>query len=612
MCGFIGEISKQLIEKEVFQQLLDYSIKRGPDQQGMWNDQFCQLGFNRLSIVDLSENAKQPLLSPSNKFAMVFNGEVYNYKELKSKFDINDADLRSSSDTEVLAHLIEKIPIDQFAKELNGMFSIVIWNLEEKLAYLIRDFAGIKPLFYGLHSNGIVFASQFNQVFKHPAFNSKELRPEMMKEFFGLGYMHAPNTVFKNIFQVEPGYVLTYNFEKNEIVSNREYYKWETSSNFDEMSEETTTVFSDVFKQTIQSQMQADVPVASFLSSGVDSTLITGFAKKIKNDLVAFTFGVDDPNLNEVAIAELYANELQVSHVVENCDTSELLAIVDSHFKEMPEPFGDHSSIPTYLITKRAKQYATVMLSGDGGDELFWGYPRFIKPVQQGYFFKIPLKIRKILIPLFRKFNKELSSALEVVDSLSNWTLNKQIQFDQLDAMFPNHKLSKELFETYRYTESISKNNTLLYLKKNEFYGHLQRVLKKVDLMSMSNSLEVRVPFLDKRIIDFSNKIEPELGIKHTIPKYILKKELANLIDLEKINLIKKGFSVPYDKWLKNELKDDFIQILLKSKIYGEEFINKQVLESMIHDFYEGNNISPWGLWHFYSWQKWAINNKLV
>ena len=161
MCGFLGEITTQLIEKKSFQDLLDLSINRGPDQQGFWKEEHCQLGFNRLSILDLSENGKQPLLSPNGKFAMVFNGEVYNYKEIQKKYNIADEDLRSGSDSEILSHLLEKVSIPTFAKELNGMFAIAVYDIQTKELHLIRDFAGIKPLFYGVHNQGIVFASQF-------------------------------------------------------------------------------------------------------------------------------------------------------------------------------------------------------------------------------------------------------------------------------------------------------------------------------------------------------------------------------------------------------------------------------------------------------------------
>lgn len=610
MCGFFGEFAETLTSTEGFKNLLKLSNHRGPDQEDFWNDAICQLGFNRLSILDLSENGKQPLVSPSQKYVMVFNGEVYNYKELQYKYDILDTDLRSQSDSEILAHLIEKMSIKDFASELNGMFAISIYDIENKKIYLVRDFAGIKPLFYGLSEKGLVFASQFDQIFKHDFFKTKRLRPEIMKEYFGLGYMHAPNTVFENIYQVEAGHILSYDFS-SKIVEKTKYYFWKTENKFDETDDETVKMFSKIFNQTIKNQIKADVPLATFLSSGIDSTLVTAYTKKNKQDVSAFTFAVDDKELNEEVIAKQYGVFLKVNHFVETVTKNELLEIIDNHFEFMPEPFGDYSSTPTFLITKKAKKHAKVMLSGDGGDELFWGYPRFRKSLQQAHWFKFSIFLRKMIIPFVRKFDKKLSYGLQIFETFSDWILSKQIHFNHIEKLI-NIPFSEELSNSYKFEGKHTKHNILLYLKKNEFDAHLQRTLKKVDLMSMANSIEVRVPFLDKNIIKFSNSIIPKLEIKHHINKLILKNDLNNHIDSNLINQKKKGFTVPISSWLKNELKDDFINTVLKKSLFGNEFIDETYLNNLVNDFFEDNNyVNPWGLWHLYAWQKWAINNEL-
>ena len=610
MCGFLGEIATSLTSDNEFKSLLDLSKHRGPDQQHVWKDEICQLGFNRLSILDLSENGKQPLISPNGKYAIVFNGEVYNYKELQHKYAISDNDLRSQSDSEILAHLIEKIPVKEFAQELNGMFAISIYDILNKKIYLIRDFAGIKPLYYGLTEKGLVFASQFDQIFKHDFFKTKKLRPEIMKEFFGLGYMHAPNTVFENIFQVEAGHFLVYDFETKSIENNK-YYSWETKKEYNEMDEETVNVFSEVFNETIKSQINADVPLATFLSSGIDSSLVTAYTKKNKDDVAAFTFAVDDKELNEEYVAKQYAAHLKVNHFVEKASKNEILETIDNHFKFMSEPFGDYSSIPTYLITKKARKYATVMLSGDGGDELFWGYPRFKKSLNQAHWFKLPFFLRKIIVPFARQINKKLSTGLELFKTFPDWILSKQIYLNHVEKLIDT-TFSKELEASYKYEGKLNKENILLYLKKNEFEAHMQRTLKKVDLMSMANSLEVRVPFLDKNIISFSNSIIPKFEIKHHINKLILKKDLTNHIDSKLINKKKKGFTVPISDWLKNELKQDFIEVVVNKPFYGNELINAIYREELIDNFYKNKIVNEWGIWHLYAWQKWAINNNLV
>lgn len=605
MCGFLGEISTQIIDENSFQKLLDLSINRGPDQQDCWKDEVCQLGFNRLAIIDLSENGKQPLLSPSGKFAMVFNGEVYNYKEIQEKYKIDNTVLRSSSDSEILVHLIEKVDIQTFAKELNGMFAISIYDIKNKKIHLIRDFAGIKPLYYGVHNQGLVFASQFDQIFCHSAFENKKLRPEILKEFFGLGYMQAPNTVFENIFQVEPGQIICYNLN-NKSISKATYFDWKTSNEVTESSNNAIDKFKSIFKKAVKSQLNSDVPVASFLSGGIDSPLVAAFAKQYKPDIKAFTFGIDNKEYNESDVAQKIARQLEIQQHIEVSSEKEILSIIDKHFDGLCEPHGDYSSLPTYLITNKAREFATVMLSGDGGDEVFWGYPRFIRSIEHLHWFNKPLFLRKIIVPFYRKIFKQTSSAIDIFENFEDWILNKQIHFSDLDRFVPNTHFSKELLNVYAFNQRKSKQNALLYLKQNEFYAHLQKVLRKTDLMSMANSLEVRVPFLDKDIIEFSNTISPEYGIKHKTPKLVLRKLLSQFISKDIIDLPKKGFSVPIKKWLKNDLKQDYLETVVNQPFYGQEFIDNNCLEKLVDDFFNNNKGNAWGMWHIYAWQKWA------
>jgi asparagine synthase (glutamine-hydrolysing) len=305
-----------------------------------------------------------------------------------------------------------------------------------------------------------------------------------------------------------------------------------------------------------------------------------------------------------------------VNQSIEKLDNHDILEVVEEHFNILSEPMGDYSSLPTYLITKKAKFHATVMLSGDGGDELFWGYPRFLSQVGNAAYFNIPLSIRKPVVKLLRRiFNRTISAALDHPGSFADWTYNFQtyLFLDDLDKLVPGTSISKETQNLYSYTGLLSnKQDVLQWLKKNEFYGHLQRVLRKVDLTSMGNSLEVRVPFLDKRVIEFSNSIRPELSVKHRKLKYILKKALAEFIPPELIGHTKRGFSVPVNEYLRNELKEDLQTTCLQSKIYGADYINVAFYQSYIQDFLDIKHDNGWGVWHFYAWQKWAKKHNLI
>lgn len=614
MCGFLGEITSVLLEPTDFKNLLDLSKQRGPDQQDVWQDEVCQLGFNRLAILDITEAGKQPIASPSGRFIMVLNGEVYNFKALQLEYGIPDLDLRSTSDVEVVSHLLDKARINDISKKLNGMFAISIWDTQTQKLHLIRDFAGIKPLYYGCQDDQIVFASQFDQVFKHPLFKDKKLRPNAMKSFFGFGYMHAPDTVFESIYQVEPGQMVVWDFNTKSISEKSFYYSWEVSEILLDSALSTKERFKECMQEAVKRQLQSDVSLATFLSSGVDSSIITALAKKEQDDITAFTFGVaTHGKYDERADAENYASFLKVNHVVSSAKEVDLISHIDDHFRAMPEPFGDYSSIPTYIITQQAKKYATVMLGGDGGDELFWGYPRFRKSLNQAHWFKYPLWFRKLLMPILRKKNSKLSYALDRLKTFDNWVMEKQLHFTGLDSLMPHIDFTETLVKTYQYNNRLHKPEILQYLKKNEFYGHMQRGLKKIDLCSMAHGLEVRVPFLDKSVIAFSNSIKSEFTITHDFAKLIPKEALYDLIPLDILNTEKKGFSVPLNNWIKNELKEDYIKTVLETSFYGVEHINVPYLKTLVSNYFDGDKgIDSWGLWHLYAWQKWAMHHDLM
>jgi asparagine synthase (glutamine-hydrolysing) len=614
MCGFLGEISNALSDEKRFRELLGLSFKRGPDQQHVWKNEKCQLGFNRLAILDISEAGKQPMISPSGRFVMVFNGEIYNYKSLKITYELEDTALRSTSDAEILVHLLDKMSLVKLASKLNGMFAIAVWDTQLEQLTLIRDFAGIKPLYYGAQSGDIVFASQFDQIFKHPLFTHKTLRPDAMKSYFGLGYMHGADTVFENIFQVLPGQLIVWDYKIKQVVVKKNYYHWYISPELPDTDAKTKEIFKEYMEQVVKHQLQSDVPLATFLSSGFDSSLVTAFAKQEHPFIKAFTFGLDnDGKFDERKDAKSYADILKVDHITDTAREEELLGIIDDHFKAMPEPFGDYSSIPTYVISQKARQFATVMLSGDGGDELFWGYPRFRTSLKHAHWFRYPLWIRKTIFPLLRKSGLKLPWGIQIYKTFSEWILSKQLHFSDLDQFMPQSGLTYSVYDTYKYDEEFRKEDILQYLKKNEFYGHMQRILKKVDLTSMAHSLEVRVPFLDREMIAFSNRVQSGFTIHHDKTKLLLKNSLYDFIPKHIVNTEKKGFSVPMKSWLRNKLKADFTETVLERPFYGAEAVDMVYLEHLISEFFKGSQtIDVCGLWHVYAWQKWAIHHDLI
>ena len=286
------------------------------------------------------------------------------------------------------------------------MYAIAIVDSFNNTVSLVRDFAGIKPLFYGLSDNGIVFASQFDQIFKHSWHrNALKLRPKIMKEYFGFGFMRAPNTIYEHIFQVEPGELIQLSNEGKRVKKTHLKFPKYSSESGKGKPEKT---YNTVLKEAVSKQLLSDVPLASFLSGGIDSPLITAVAKEVNQDIEAFTFGIDIENFDESKKAISYAKHLKINHTLDNVNENEIVSYIDEHFKYFSEPFGDFSSIPTYLITKKARMSHTVMLSGDGGDELFFGYPRLLDISKKRYWFKIPFIIRKPIIKILNKFSEHI------------------------------------------------------------------------------------------------------------------------------------------------------------------------------------------------------------
>lgn len=609
MCGFLGEYiynPTNLLSSGKFEKLLLLSKYRGPDNTAVLKQNNYQLGFNRLAILDISNAGNQPMESLSGKYHIVFNGEIYNYKELITNYNLSN--LKSTSDSEVISRLLDKIGVKKTITVLNGMFAIAIVDTKLKQLFLARDFAGIKPLFYGINKEGVVFASQFNQIFKHSLFESNlKLRPEIMKEYFGLGYMQAPNTIYENMYQVLPGELIQINL--------KEELKKTIICDFSKVNiaNPSSKSYLSVLKNVIKRQLVSDVPLATFISGGIDSPLISAVAKELQPNIKGYTIGVANKKIDESKKASEYGTALNLNHTIENISETDILENIDKHFNYIPEPFGDYSSIPTYLITKITSKNQKVMLSGDGGDELFFGYPRMLDVLNHKWLFKIPFSIRKPIVKVLYKLKLVNSMGSFYYKNIKDWVLAKQLHIfsDKLDQMFPKCEFSNELLNYYTVDNKKDSKSLLHWLRWNEFYTHLQRVLVKVDRTSMGNSLEVRVPFLDKESIEFAWKLKvPSLKRNNDLKKE-LKISLAKFIPKKIIEEKKKGFSVPMYTWLHNELKEDVIKLVFNTPFYGEDFINVEEVKKYVYDFYSKEHSSEWGVWHIYAWQKWAVTHVL-
>lgn len=609
MCGIFGECSADLLNADSFMELLQLSRQRGPDHTGTYRiEQEMQFGFNRLSIRDLSVHGHQPTQSPNNKFTLVFNGEIYNCEALISKFNLNRDRFRSTSDTEVIAHLAEILTADEIARELNGMYAIGLYEHETKKLSLLRGFAGIKPLFYSIHKKGIVFASQFDQVYKHPAVKQNiKVNASVLKEYFTLGYMQSPNTIYENVYQIEPGSVLTFHLPS--LVSTSSYesrFDYTSHPNHLESDANNTNNIDRILSEVISRQLISDVNIGTFLSGGIDSPIITAIASQQKNDIEAFTVKAGGEAFDESKIASEYAKHLGVKNIIAEFSNEDVIATINEHFKAYPEPFGDYSSLPTYLICKLASKNFKVLLSGDGGDELFWGYPRFYYTLKHATRFKQPKWFRVNAAKIERRLGKKVSYGISA-DTIGDWVLGQHSHnsLTDVDSFFKTPiSFSDSLLKYYQYAGTDANEELMQWLRWNEYYCHMQRVLIKVDRASMGVGLEVRVPFLDKKMVNYAIDIAPDLTNK--TPKNLLKKLMTKYFPEEIINRKKMGFTIDIANILHQHCKDDFMNLLQSESIVGRELLNMQAIQKYVDAYYLNEHDNNWGVWIIYSYLKWS------
>ena len=570
MCRIIGQINSNTdsIDVEYFKRLTKLSKAGGPDNTSFFIQEQLIFGFNRLSIIDLTSNGNQPLITPTGRYVVMMNGEIYNFKTLISQYKLEN--LRSTSDTEVVCHLIDKLGIEKSISILNGMFAISCWDIKEEILWLSRDFAGIKPLYYSLTDRGIIFASQFDQVFKHNWFHFHTWNVSGLETYFRLGYMRSPGTIVEDIYSVEPSQTIRYNRNTNTVEKKyfHRYFENSVVTTYGETKKLTVERVENAFKAVIADQLISDAPIGVFLSGGVDSALVASITSQLNPDIKTLTIGFEDSNFDESIYAKSYASELGIEN--ENVKISNKLAgeLIARHNDNLTEPLSDFSSLPMYFASSIASAKYKVMLSGDGGDELFWGYPRYKYFSNARFLYKIPSEnLRKKIAHFF--YDPKIISNFKLSSQTigeANLKSSQLISHGQFQSLIIGDGFTQDSIKNLFDFDSMSKCEILKYVQKNDFYGFLQKVLIKVDRASMSNRLEVRVPFLDKRILDIVEKINPKLGPKGNDLKFITKQILNKYINPSIIQTGKMGFTPPLGDWILKLLKSEIDDMLDSEK----------------------------------------------
>jgi asparagine synthase (glutamine-hydrolysing) len=627
MCGITGFIDfNNRSSADVLKSMADTIIHRGPDDSGYEffpnTDYQVGLGFRRLSIIELSELGHQPMFSPDKNLCIIFNGEIYNYKEIRKELENGGIGFRSNSDTEVILQSYIKWGKD-CVKKFIGMFAIAIYDKPNQTVTLFRDRTGVKPLFFYQNKGLVLFGSELKTFHKHPLFE-KKIDFNAVSLFFSHGYISAPYTIFENTFKLIPGHLLELNLKTQKASIEKywdvyDYYnKPRLNISYNEAIEETEKVLASACKY----RMIADVPVGVFLSGGYDSSAVTALLQKNSTQKIkTFTIGFHEQNYNEAEYAKDVAKHLGTEHTEYYCTFKEAIDIVPQLPEIYDEPFGDSSAIPTTLVSKIARQHVTVALSADGGDEIFAGYPKYIKGVKYySLLDKIPQPLTYLAGQIMRLTKPEKRSNYSIPDryeKLIQVLLKREpvYAFNIVTEVFTYPETLKILLPNVKYLNTPFDENRLLN-NNNDFLSRFQAVeyktylvddiLQKVDRATMSVSLEGREPFLDQRIVEWVAQLPSSFKLKNNTGKIILRDIVHKYIPEKMMNRPKMGFGVPIAMWCKNELKDLLLHYLDTNKIRSQGIFNPAETDKMVKSYFASNKNGDFNrMWFLLMFQMW-------
>lgn len=623
MCGITGFIDfKNITDQEVFSSMIKSLSHRGPDDNGMEMvalDNVCiGLGQARLSIIDLSQNGHQPM--HFKHLSIVYNGEIYNYQEIKKELKQLNHEFITNSDTEVILHAFDEWGVNAVHKFI-GMFSIFILDKLNYKVTIIRDRAGVKPFFYYFKEELFLFSSELKSFHKHPSF-TKEVDENALKLFFDFGYVPAPYSIFKDCFKVEPGEYITIDLKSKQLIKNKywaveDFYKAEK---IDLSYLDAKSKLSDLLKSACEYRMVSDVPVGVFLSGGYDSSLVAALLQKDRTEKIkTFTIGFEEGN-DESQYAKRVADYLGTEHSEYTCTTNEAQDIVPDLPYFYDEPFSDSSAIPTILVSQLAVKKVKVALSADGGDEIFGGYSRYLSLQNKiNSLNKVPpflhtptkyaMKTLASIMPAERiELNHKFTGFAESLNS------NKIIQYAQLfksTTTLPK-KYVNALFKnkTTVYTTSFDAyyeiTNSLEFPMLVDYKMYLQNdILAKVDRATMSVSLEGREPLVDHRLIEFAASLPLDYKIHKNNGKRILKDIVHDLIPKEIMDRPKAGFSVPIDVWLRGDLSYLIDEYLNLEAIKKSGYFNEYFVMDVVHKYKESKLHYTTLIWKLIVFQMW-------
>ena len=584
--------------------MADLIIHRGPDSDGYYVDDNIALGFRRLSIIDLGTGS-QPIFNEEKDKVIIFNGEIYNYQIIKEDLLAKGHKFTTKADTEVILHGYEEYG-EKILNKLRGMFAFVIYDIKTKELFGARDFFGIKPFYYYIDDEVFMFGSEIKSFLGNPNFK-KEFNKEMLPLYLSFQYSALENSFFKNVYKLKPGCYFKYKDGKFKL---EKYYNLELEPYEDRSFDDFKDGIRDLLNDSVEAHKVSDVEVGSFLSSGVDSSLIATISSVNKT----FTVGWDNNNYSEIDYAKDLSKKIKVKNISKKISKSEYFEKFPMIQYYMDEPLADPSAIALYFVAEIASKHVKVCLSGEGADEIFGGYNIYQEPFTVSWYYKIPFPIRKfigVLATPFRNhsgFNFLIRRGKKIEDRyIGNAFIFDTYEIDKVLNYKSNKKYTDLTKPYYKHCKNYDDVMKMQYIDFN--FWLVGDILLKADKMSMANSLEVRVPYLDRVLVDYARHLPTQYKVNEKVTKYAFREVAKEVLDKKVANKKKLGFPVPIRVWLREE---DTYNLVKNTFLEGSEFFNTKYLIKLLDDHKNekrDNSRKIWTIYTFLVWYKQYFND---